>query len=49
MEETQNQTTTSSRPTLDEWLKLGVVERSKSLYNSPIFCIPKTGPRSSGN
>jgi hypothetical protein len=27
--------------TLDEWLKLGVVKRSNSLYNSPIFCIPK--------
>ncbi len=26
---------------LDEWLKLGVVKRSNSLYNSPIFCIPK--------
>ncbi len=28
-------------PTLDEWLKLGVVKRSNSLYNSPIFCVPK--------
>jgi hypothetical protein len=27
--------------TLDEWLKLGTVKRSNSLYNSPIFCIPK--------
>ena len=27
--------------TLDEWLKLGVVRRSQSLYNSPIFCVPK--------
>jgi len=27
--------------TLDEWLKLGVVRRSNSLYNSPIFCVPK--------
>jgi hypothetical protein len=27
--------------TLDEWLKFGVVKRSNSLYNSPIFCIPK--------
>jgi hypothetical protein len=27
--------------TLYEWLKLGVVKRSNSLYNSPIFCIPK--------
>jgi hypothetical protein len=29
--------------TLDEWLKLGVVKRSNSLYNSPIFCILATG------
>ncbi len=27
--------------TLDEWLKLGVVKRSNSLYNSPFFCVPK--------
>jgi len=27
--------------TLDEWLKLGVVKRSNTLYNSPIFCVPK--------
>jgi hypothetical protein len=27
--------------TLEEWLKLGVVRRSDSLYNSPIFCVPK--------
>ena len=27
--------------TLDEWLRLGVVRRSNSLYNSPIFCVPK--------
>ncbi len=27
--------------TLDEWLKLGVVKRSNSLYNSPIFFVPK--------
>ncbi len=27
--------------TLDEWLKLGAVTRSNSLYNSPIFCVPK--------
>ncbi len=27
--------------TLDEWLKLGVVRRSNSPYNSPIFCVPK--------
>ncbi len=26
--------------TLDEWLKLGVVQRSNSLNNSPIFGIP---------
>jgi len=29
------------KQTLDEWLKLGVVRRSSSPYNSPIFCIPK--------
>ena len=28
-------------PTLDKWLILGVVKRSNSLYNSPIFCVPK--------
>jgi hypothetical protein len=27
--------------TLEEWLKLGVVRRSDSLYNSLIFCVPK--------
>jgi hypothetical protein len=27
--------------TLDEWLKLGVIKRSNSLYNSPIFCVLK--------
>jgi hypothetical protein len=27
--------------TLDEWLKLGVVRRSNSLYNLPLFCVPK--------
>ncbi len=27
--------------TLEEWLKIGVVRQSKSLYNSPIFCVPK--------
>jgi len=27
--------------TLDEWLKLCVVKRSNSLYNSPLFCVPK--------
>jgi hypothetical protein len=26
---------------LDEWLKLGVVKRANSLYNSPIFLCPK--------
>jgi hypothetical protein len=26
---------------LDEWLKLGMVQQSNSPYNSPIFCIPK--------
>jgi hypothetical protein len=27
--------------TLEDWLKLGVVRKTKSLYNSPIFCVPK--------
>jgi hypothetical protein len=27
--------------TLEEWLKIGVVRRSQSMYNSPIFCVPK--------
>jgi hypothetical protein len=27
--------------TLDEWLKLGVIRKTRSLYNSPIFCVPK--------
>lgn len=27
--------------TLEDWLKLGVVRRTQSLYNSPIFCVPK--------
>ena len=27
--------------TIDDWLKLGVVRRSSSMYNSPIFCVPK--------
>jgi hypothetical protein len=27
--------------TLDEWLKLGVVKKMHSPYNSPIFCVPK--------
>ena len=26
---------------LQEWLRLGVVRRTKSSYNSPIFCVPK--------
>jgi hypothetical protein len=26
---------------LDEWLKLGVVKCTNSLYNSPLFCVPK--------
>ena len=26
---------------IDDWLKLGVVKRSSSMYNSPIFCVPK--------
>jgi hypothetical protein len=26
---------------LDEWLKLGLVKRSNSLYNSELFCVPK--------
>ncbi len=29
------------KQTLEECLKLGVVRRSDSLYNSPIFCVPK--------
>ncbi len=29
------------KQTLEEWLKLGVVQRLDSLYNSPIFCVPK--------
>jgi hypothetical protein len=28
---------------LTEWLKLGVVQKSHSLYNSPVFCVPKKG------
>jgi hypothetical protein len=28
---------------LAEWLKLGVVQKSDSLYNSPVFCAPKKG------
>ncbi len=29
---------------LDEWLKLGVIKHANSLYNSPIFCVPKKRP-----
>jgi len=29
------------KETLIEWLKLGVVRRSQSMYNYPIFCVPK--------
>ena len=28
---------------LAEWLKIGVVQKSDSLYNSPVFCVPKKG------
>ncbi len=28
---------------LTEWLKLGVVQKSDALYNSPVFCVPKKG------
>jgi hypothetical protein len=35
--------------TLDEWLKLGVVKRSNSLYDSPIFCVPKKQGKDSGS
>jgi hypothetical protein len=28
---------------LAEWLKLGVVQKSDSIYNSPVFCVPKKG------
>ncbi len=28
---------------LTEWLKLGIVQKSDSLYNSPVFCVPKKG------
>jgi len=27
--------------TISEWLKLGIVKRSQSMFNSPIFCVPK--------
>jgi hypothetical protein len=26
---------------LEEWLKLGVVKHANTLYNSPMFCVPK--------
>jgi hypothetical protein len=29
------------KQTLDERLKLGVVQKTRSPYNSPIFCVPK--------
>jgi len=32
---------------LDEWLKLGVVKRANSLYNSPIFSVPKNKDKAS--
>ena len=28
---------------LAEWLKLRLVKKSDSLYNSPVFCVPKKG------
>jgi hypothetical protein len=28
---------------LAEWLKLGVVQKSDSLYKSLVFCVPKKG------
>ena len=35
----------AQRPFLEEslakWLKLGVAQKSDSLYNSPFFCVPK--------
>jgi len=31
-----------------EWLKLGVVRRSQSMYNSPIFCVAKKTGRKTG-
>jgi len=27
--------------TLDKWLQLGIVKQTNSLYNSPLFCVPK--------
>jgi hypothetical protein len=29
------------KQTLNEWLKLGVVQKTQLPYNSPIFCVPK--------
>jgi hypothetical protein len=26
---------------ITDWLKLGVIQRSQLLYNSPVFCVPK--------
>jgi hypothetical protein len=31
------------RPFLEEWLKLKLVQKSDSLNNSPVFCVPKKG------
>ena len=31
------------KQSLQEWLRLGVVRRTQSDYNSPIFCVPKKG------
>jgi len=36
------------KATLDEWLQLGVVKWSNSLYNSLLFCMPKNKARVSG-
>jgi hypothetical protein len=35
--------------TLEEWLKLGVVRRSDSLYNSPLFVYPRSKAKDSGS
>ena len=39
--------TDAHRPFLEEslaeWLKLGVVQKLDSFYNSPLFCVPKKG------
>jgi hypothetical protein len=31
----------SLEESLADWLKLGKVQKSDSLYNSPAFCVPK--------